>query len=141
MEQITKKGGDYFYGDRICPNVDDAYKLFRDDYHRLLGKRVYRRLNRIGQREERIHGFGFVFDVKRKYDGPFHNRVDTRLLGLVCGSYCRILGEWDLPEGIGVDGFEDWFDWAFSAGSGALRLVGRKGGGGRTSKIQKKRYR
>lgn len=144
MEQISKRDNVFYYGESPCLNAEDAYARFRNDYHESLGKRVYRRLNRIGQRKERIHEFGFVFSEPVKWVNPYDSnpgRTRILLMGLVEGSYCRMLGRWDTDPRLGVDDFEVWFDWAFSAGSGQLRLAGRKEKAGRTSKMIKKRYR
>lgn len=134
----------FYYGGEPCGDADGAYERFRDDYHRWLGKRVYRRLNRVGQREERVHEYGFCFagGIGRPsfYDDSF-GKLDTRLLGLVCGSYCRMLGGWSVPCGIDEPGFYDLLDWALSSGSGATRLLGRNTGVGRTNKMINKRYR
>ena len=64
MEKIEKRKDTFYYGDKACSNAGEAYGLFREDYHKELGKRVYRRLNRVGQREERVHGFGSYYPVK-----------------------------------------------------------------------------
>ena len=137
MEQITKVDGKYYYGKTFCRDISEAYRLFRNDYHRSLGKRVYRRLDKA-PRQERVHGYGFV-SSGASWDGD-RRRVPVRLLGLVCGSYCRMLGGWDVPCST-EDEFEQWFEWAFSKGSGALRLAGRKEKAGRTSKRLNARYR
>ena len=143
MEQITKRDGLFYYGERKCLCADDAYCRFRDDYHRSLGRRAYERLNRIGQREERVHGYGFVFKSKMDCGGMDrggNGKTPVRLLGIVAGAYCRGVGAWDIPCE-SEEEFERWFDWAFSKGSGALRLVGRNDKAGRTSKRLKTRYR
>jgi hypothetical protein len=142
MEQITKRDGIYYYGGRKCLGVCDAYTRFREDYHRGLGKRVHKRLDRLGWRTERVHGFGFVFADGRPGVPACHKgtRIPYRILGLVGLSYCRILGQSDIPC-VSDEDFERWVDWAFSRGSGALRLVGRKDGTGRTSRRLRKRYR
>lgn len=143
MEQIVRRDGRIYYGEQLCEDADDAYCRFRYDYHRSLGKRAYHRLNRLGQREERVHGYGFVFTHPvyfRRNDGGACKPVNSRLLGLVEGAYCRGVGAWDIPCDNELE-FERWFDWAFSKGSGAIRLVGRKDKAGRTSKRLKARYR
>ena len=142
MEQITKVNGVYYYGEQACKDADDAYRRFRDEYHMGLGRQFYRRLDRIGQRVERIHGFGFIFEGGCPYAGEFEytGRVGYRFLGLIGICYCRIIGLWDIPESVG-DRFEEWFDWAFSRGSGVLMATGRKDGSGRTSKRLKVRYK
>ena len=142
MEQITKKDGVYYYGAEPCTDINDAYSRFRRDYHESLGRDVYGRLDRAGQRVERIHGFGFVFAGGQPDGAEFRNnkRVDCRLLGYLGIANCRILGIWDYGY-ITDEQFERWFDWALSRGSEALRLVGRKSKSGRTSKRLKKRFR
>lgn len=142
MEQITRKEDGIYYGNKLCRDADEAYELFRNDYHEWLGKRAYRRLNRVGSRKERVHGFGFCFDggIERPaFYHDVHRRVDTRLLGLVCGSYCRKLGGWDIPDCVGDVEYDEWIDWALSDRSGAIRLVG-KTKVGRTSEIAKKKF-
>lgn len=139
MEQIVKRDGRIYYGEQLCRDADDAYCHFRDEYHRSLGKRAYERLNRLGQRTERVHGYGFVFSEQLDRGGV-RVSAPVRLLGIVEGAYCRGFGGWNLPD-YTEEEFEQWFDWAFSKGSGALRLVGRNDKAGRTSKRLKTRYR
>ena len=130
MEQITKREGKIFYGQRKCANADEAYRRFRDEYHNELGKKVFQRLNRRG-RKERIHEYGFVFSVARQPPEEVgFCRIRYRLFSVIGISYCRIVSGWDMPE-MDDDLYEEWFDWAFSRGSGALILVGRKDGYGR----------
>lgn len=141
MEQITRRNGVIYYGEQQCVDIEDAYKRFRRDYHDGLGREVYKRLDRIGRREERIHGFGFIFDKSLDFGNDFSGcaRVPYRM-ALVGMFYCRFIGIEDI-QNVPEDRYEDWFDWAFSKGSGALRLVGRKDGSGRTSKRLKTKYR
>lgn len=141
MEQIVKRGGVYYYGEVECINADDAYWRWREDYHKWLGRAVYRRLGRIGTRKERVHGWGFVYDREPVLSGVPGELVPTRLLGLIQGSYCRMLGAWDLPGEMGDDEFDGWIEWAFSERTRAVRLIGRRQKTGRTSKRLKKRYR
>ena len=144
MEQIDKRNGVIYYGNQVCKDADDAYVRFRDDYHASLGRVAYLRLDRIGQRKERVHGFGFVFDPPFQ-DAPDEfrglGRVRCRILGFLGIAYSRIVGAWDLPEFTDEQQYERWLDWAFSKGSGALRTVGRRNKSGRTSKRLKTRYR
>ena len=143
MEQIVRKDGEVYYGSRRCRDVDDAYCRFRDDYHVSLGKLAYYRLNRIGRRQERIHGKGFEFSHPvsfERHDGGACGTVAVRLLGIVATSYCRVVGGWDVPCETEEE-FWEWFDWAFSRGSRSLRLVGRNEKAGRTSDRIKTRYR
>lgn len=141
MEQIAKKDGRFYYGDCACRDADDAYCRFRDDYHRDVGRKAFERLNRLGQRTERIHEQGFVF---AREVNPVHllfpQSMAARLLGIIGTSYCRIIGGWDVHRGTD-DEFGSWLDWLLSRGSGAVRLVGRKDKAGRTSKRLKARYR
>lgn len=142
MEQITKVDGIYYYGKQACKDADAAYGRFRGEYHMGLGRQVFKRLDRLGQRQERVHGFGFVFEGGSDYPGDFGSlgRAEYRIIGLVGICYCRIIGIWDIPEGVGGR-IEEWLDWAFSRGSGALSLVDRKSRSGRTSKRLKTRYK
>ena len=143
MEQIIRKNGRIYYGERICEDADHAYRLYREDYHASIGCQAFLRLNRLGQREERIHGYGFTFAHPVSFerdDGGAGGKTRVRILGLVGISYCRIVGCWDWPADLSDDEFERWLDWALSRGSGALRTVG-KDKSGRTSKRLKARYR
>lgn len=140
MEQINRTDGIYWYGKERCDDVECAYRRFREDYHRELEKAVYHRLDRIGQRKERIHGFGFVFDTdpERMDCG----RVPCRILGLARIVYFRIVGGWDIPDG-SDDDFDRWLDYAFSARycREALVFDNRKDKAGRTSRRIRARYR
>ena len=143
MEQIVRRDGQIYYGERRCIDADDAYRRFRDDYHRSLGRIAYERLNRIGQREERVHGYGFVYQSEVDFggmDGGAVGKVPVRILGIVAGAYCRGVGAWDIPCESDEE-FERWFEWAFARGSGVLRLVGRNDRAGRSSKRNNVRYR
>lgn len=134
MEQITKSDEKYYYGDRVCESIDDAYRKFRDDYHKTLGRNPYARLDRLGQREERIHGFGFVRD-KEFIPGLTipRRKVKHYILGLVCLSYTRGVGCWDMP-GLDEYGTEQWLEYAFTKGSKCLSLAGRRDKRGRTNR-------
>lgn len=134
MEQITKRNGEYYYGGKKCKDADAAYTMFRDEYHKELGRCVSRRLNRIGSRVERVHGFGFDFDraVKSNPEWYKYKKVQCKLLGLVGTCYYRIFGIWDIPQ-VSEEEYEEWFDWAFSRHSTAVALKGRKDNLGRTS--------
>ena len=141
MEQIVRRGGVLYYGERKCKSVDEAYACFREDYHRSLGRNAKRRLDRFGRREERVHGAGFIFsgdDVLRRFD--IGRRLDCRFMGLVGISYVRSIGRWDYDH-ISDSDFEDYLDWVFSKGSGALRTLGLKEKTGRTSRRLNARYK
>ena len=93
MVQIVRKDGRIYYGERPCKNAEEAYDLFRDEYHASIGRQAFLRLNRIGQRSERIHEFGFEFS--RPIDGEKFRKYGTvhyGLLGRVGISYSRIFG-------------------------------------------------
>ena len=141
MEQITRRDGIYYYGDERCAGVEQVYERFREDYHSSVGRKAFQRLDRIGQRTERIHGFGYCFADERGGDEfRRYGKVRYRMGGLVGISYSRILGLYDYAH-IPDDEFEAWLDWAFTRGRGVLRLVGRRKNTGRTSKRLKTRYR
>lgn len=146
MEQIVKQDGIYRYGDRRCVNVDEAYRLFRDDYHKSLGKAVYHRLDRFGQRKERVHGFGFIYPYFYGIDGEGFehlHRVRCRLLGMAHISYVWIIGKWDMEQ-VDDDQYERWMDWALSGTHHRRALVmdnKAASKSGRTNKRLKARYR
>lgn len=134
MEQIRKIDGEYYYGEEKCKDANSAYTRFRNDYHAGLGRCVYKRLDRIGMRVERVHGFGFCFErpVATNPKWLKYRKVKYRLLGLLGTCYYRIFGVWDIPE-VTDEEYEDWFDWAFSQHSTAITLTGRKDGFGRNN--------
>lgn len=139
MEQITRKDGVIYYGSKKCSSADEAYILFRSEYHESLGRVAYKRLNRLGSRRERVHGFGFVFDEPRR--SPEHvERVPMYLLGIVAGSYCRMLDGSYIPDGTDEE-IEAWVNRVFEKGSGLTYLIGTRQKTGRTSKRLKTRYR
>lgn len=128
----------YYYGTVRCASADDAYLEFRAEYHSFIGRDSSRRLDRIGQRKERIHEFGFCRDSAYGGEG-FPAKVRYRILGLVGIHYCRVVGIWDIG-GLEEEAVEEWIERAFTRGSGMLRLVG-KDKSGRTSKRLNTRYR
>lgn len=140
MEQITKRDGYYYYGEHKCDDASEAYSLFREDYHKSIGRVASRKLDRTGQRKERVHGFGFCFDSDVLPPPGEFGKVKCWFLGLVNLSYCRLTGIRDCPD-LPDEQFYEWLDWAFSRGSGAVRTVGLKQKTGRTSKRLRKRYR
>ena len=128
MEQIIRKDGKIYYGSTECDNADHAYRLFRSDYHESLGRVSSLRLDRFGQRKERIHGFGFCLSGQASLAGQFPESPKTgyRILGIVGVSYCRVVGGWDMPPFVTDENWEDWLFWAFRKGTKALQLIGRK---------------
>lgn len=124
MEQIVKKNGQLYYGSLHCNTINDAYNAFRKDYHTMLGKSVYRRLDRLGQRKERLHSYGFVFDddlqstellgIKHRYNCYILDKVDL--------GYVRTIGCWEYSD-ISESDFEKWLDWVYTRGGGRLRTL------------------
>lgn len=133
MEQITKVREAIYYGVRLCHDVDEAYRLFREDFHNSLGKAYYRRLN-IPARIERIHGHKTWMtdsryeEADRRFSGT--GRVPCYILGIIDISYVYTIGLWDIPD-IDEQRFDDYMDWLFSR-TGALRMMGN--GNGRRNK-------
>ena len=142
MEKITKHDGIYYYGDGRCRDVEDAYSRFRADVNFEAGRRAALHLNRLGRRQERVHGYGFVFEYPLHCDAAFSSRVRTRcfILGFLGIGYVRSIGCWDYAD-IGEDEFDLWLDWVFTRGRGALRIVGNRDRVGRTSRRLNVRYR
>jgi hypothetical protein len=139
MEKIERRDGVIYYGSKKCSSADEAYLLFRSSYHESIGRTAYLRLNRLGSRKERVHGFGFVFDEPRRSQEDVR-RVPMYLLGIVAGAYCRMLDGRYIPDGTDKD-IESWFDRVFEKGSGLTYLIGLRQKTGRTSKRLKTRFR
>lgn len=141
MEQIRRIGDELYFGTERCLDINDAYSRFRAAYHKLLGRDSSRKLDRLGQRAERVHGYGFHFERHPgMLDGGWLKRVPCYLLGLVHVCYCRGVGIWDLPD-MDEQTVEAWFDWAFESGNKTLRMSGKRFKSGRTSKRLRTRYR
>lgn len=144
MEQIVRLNGTLYYGDRICRNADDAYRLYREDYHRRLGRRVFKRLN-YPDRLERVHGFHVYYtdDMRRRLESEF-SLVDVgipcRILGISGISYCYAFSLQDCPD-YEEEKFYRWIDWALMNYGSVLKLVGRNTRSGRTSKRNKITHR
>lgn len=127
MEQIVRRDGRIYYGKRPCRDAEEAYEFYRNDYHASIGREAFLRLNRLGQRSERIHGFGFDFARPLDYRGNDFRRYGTvlyRLAGRIGISYLRAFGLYDY-ESVPEERFDEWFDWALSRGSGAMKLKRR----------------
>ncbi len=139
MEKITRINSSYYYGAESYSSADAVYKKFRNEYHKTLKRNFHYRLDTIGQRKERIHGFGFVFKPTLECDFSAA-RYTCFLLGLVDISYVRSIGIWEYKD-IKDEDFGLWLDWIFRRGTKSLRLVGAKDKVGRTSKRLKTRYR
>lgn len=127
MEQIVRRDGRIYYGERPCRDAEEAYEFYRNDYHASIGREAFLRLNRLGQRSERIHGFGFDFARPLDYRGNDFRRYGTvlyRLAGRIGISYLRVFGLYDY-ESVPDERFDEWLDWALSRGSGAMKLKRR----------------
>ncbi len=125
MEQIVRRDGRIYYGERPCRDAEEAYDFFRNDYHASIGRQAFLRLNRLGQRKERVHGFGFDFAKRIGYnDSKRYGTVLYYLAGKMGISYLRVFGINDYAA-VPDEEFEQWFDWALSRGSGALKLKRR----------------
>lgn len=143
MEQITRRNGVFYYGDRPCKDADEVYCLFRNDYHKSLGKANHFRLNRIGSRKERVHGQGIFLtkeleDSLREFDGL--PKVKCRIMGIVETAYSRMVCLEDMPD-ISEEKFERYLLWLFRKGGNTLYYVGRRDRVGRTRKIVSRRNR
>ena len=137
MEKIERRNGRLYYGNKPCRNANEAYLWYRDAYHYELGKQVYKRLDRIGQRTERTHGIGYYYAWEDEpQDKEFWNCKPTRyyVMGILGISYCYMVGSWDMPSHKSEEEFDRWYYWAFEHGSRGLTLAGwKKFGSGRTS--------
>ncbi len=142
MEKITRYDGVYYYGGERCRGIDDAYSKFREAVHAEAGRRSPLRLDRLGSRKERVHGYGFVFERPLPDNDSFSSRIRTRchILGFLGIGYVRSIGCWDYAD-IGEEEFDSWLDWVFTKGRGALRVVGNRDRVGRTSRRLHARYR
>jgi hypothetical protein len=141
MEQITKQDGVIYYGKQRCNNIDDAYDKFRTEYHRICGKDASKRLDRLGQRVERIHEYGYYFTEELHGDSYVCiGKIPYRIMGFLGICYVRSISLTDYEE-VDDEEFDDWLDWVFRKGSGMLRLVGKNNKTGRTSTRINARYR
>lgn len=140
MEQITRRDGRFYYGQKMCVDAGDAYRHFRNDYNASVGRVAYRRLNRIGSRKDRIRDIGFV--LSKRPECPIDNTaaVPVMLMGLLAGCYCKTIDGWNIPSGVTEDNFEEWINWVFCRGYKHYKLVGLGYKAGRTGKILRKRY-
>ena len=139
MEQIVKLDGIFYYGEQACDDADEVYRRFRDEYNAGVGRAAYKRLSRLGSRKERVHEFGFIFDMPKEVPVGAERKTVT-LLGLVAGSYCWMLDGREIP-GDTEEAVGDWIDIAFQKGSGLISKTGKTKGSGRKSKRLRTRYR
>lgn len=141
MEQITRHKGVLYYGKKKCIDAEEVYQLFRTDYHASCGRVAWSRLDRLGQRTERVHEFGLQFLVGGlETMGGDYGRVPCRLLGLMGISYCYTFGIWNLPE-LTESETDKFVDILLTAGSRLLKKVGRKDKAGITNKRLNARYK
>lgn len=129
MAEITKDGGLYYYKGVCCGSADAAYRRFRKDYNESQGRNSAGFLQRLGKRKERVHDSGIIFTDNYEFSVKTEDKVDCYQLGLVSGSYTKIVS---VPDSLGKDESYEWADWIFRKGSKQLRMVGRKQKTGRT---------
>ena len=138
MAEITKVGNVYYYNGVACRNVDELYRLFHRAYNEAQGRNSSGFLQRLGQRKERAHDSGIVFAEDKDFGVFVAGRVECYQLGLVAGSYTKIVS---VPDVLTEDEAYEWADVIFSKGSNLLKIVGRKQKTGRTSPGRKRRKR
>lgn len=143
MEQIVSREGKLFYGRYECSNSDDAYRMFRDDFHVSIGRMAYRRLD-AAERTERLHGFHVYYSntLQKTLDKEFGKpvkRIPYRFMGMANISYCRGISGKDTPN-LEEEAYWRWFDWLLMHSDEAMTRVGRKDASGRTNK-NRRRYR
>ena len=136
MKEIRKDDISYIYGDERLYSAEDVYAKLQKEYNNAKGRSAYNRLNRLGQRKERVHGTWSYYS--QDYD--FGNFPDVKIkgyfLGLIGTTYCKTIGAWDIPYEI--DDYEAWSDWIFRKGGKELRIVGTRLKVGRTAVRKKK---
>lgn len=140
MEQIVRRDDGVYYGEIRCSSVDEAYGRYRRYYNESVGRLAFRRLNRLGSRVERVHGYGFDFGSE-ELDGfacytSGNGAVKCHMMGLVCTGYCRMTGLRYMPD-VPEDKFPEYIDWLFETGKGRTRTVGKKYAFGRTSGVRR----
>lgn len=145
MEEITRRSDVLYYGKEPCQDIDDAYRKFREDYNRAAGRQSFLRIDKVGQRVERGHGFGFNFSTKMQAPERLaygDGRLPIRLLGILCTSYCWITGCWYYQE-ISDENFEFWFDGVFAKENLAstIKRCGLNQKTGRTAKRFRKTFK
>ena len=140
MEKIVKKEDGWYYGQIRTGTPELAYERFRTDYNKSQGRNSRGFLNQVGQRTEFVHWYGSVFSKQiNEPDTELCDRtVKSRIIGIVCTSYCRIF---DFPQDVQENIADDYLDWLMQEGNKKLRLVDRKNGLGRTSKRRNINFR
>ena len=141
MEQIIRKDGRLYYGERVCRDADDAYRRFRRDYNESVGRVAFYRLNRFGSRKDRVRDIGIVCSSKPSCPVQDEVRVPVMHMGMLAGCYCKTIGGYDIPDGVDEDNLLDWVNWVFCHKEKHYRLVGLKTRVGRTSKNINRRFK
>lgn len=139
-----RNDGLLYYGNTVCQSPDEAYKLFREDYHKSIGRDANRKLNREGQRTDVLHWKGFTLSkpyfeyLKSKWEG--FQTVRSSVIGILQTSYCRTVACEGL-EKVDDSSIDECLDWVLSDCSNVLVLVNRKNGLGRTNRKNKSTFR
>ena len=118
----------------MCIDADDAYSRFKEEYHKSLGKRNFRRLD-AKPRTTRITEVGVRFPewYAKELSEEFGNlpRVPYVIEGLIGTSYCRMFGsDWFPEEVAGFDDekYERFIDWLLCAGMHNTKQISRRSG-------------
>lgn len=138
MAEIAKVGDVYYYNDVACRNADELYHLFHKAYNDAQGRNSFGFIQRLGQRKERAHDSGIVFTENKEFGVFVSGKVECYQLGLVSGSYTKIVS---VPDAFTEEEAYEWADVIFSKGSNLLKMVGRKQKTGRTSTGRKRKKR
>ena len=112
--------------------------MLRKEYNESQGRNSFGFLQRLGQRKERVHDSGIVFTEDKDFGVFVAGKVECYQLGLVSGSYTKIVS---VPDVLTEDETYEWADVIFGKGSNLLKIVGRKQKTGRTSTGRKRRKR
>jgi len=137
MAEIAKIDGQYYYRGKKFDSAESLYKQFHKDYNAEQGKSAYLFLQRLGQRKERVHGSRIIYTKGFRFRDYPGARIKCYMLSLLCGSYCKMIGVWDIPYEID----DEWIRWILRDGGKELKVVGIKHKTGRTSKRLNKRYK
>ena len=129
MAEITKRGRFWYYDSKLCYDVEDAYLRLRKEHNNAQGRNTHGYLQRLSPRGERVHDQGIVFVDGYDFGEFPDEKTDCYQLGLVSGSYTKLIHS---PDYIGEDDVYEWADWVFRKGGKQLRVVGRKQKTGRT---------
>ena len=136
---IVKVGDGYLYDGEHLKTADDAYRKFRAEYNKSLGRVSYGMLGKREHRKERVHGSDLVFSEGHEFAEYPDIRIKAYFLGLAYECYCKTVGRWDIPYEI--DDMQSWYDWAFRKGGDVLKVKMTRNKTGRTREklIRRKR--